>query len=144
MGTIYNDLPDHEGYAARKLGDGTMTSSWTAATAAFEAYVAKCGCGWTGGHHPSSEEGYEQALDEWAERHAQPLLERAVPASVAECIADVKAAVEQLGKVRPLAGLEALSQLDRWTEAAVARLRGGLGLSGTGVDRAVRRGRRRL
>lgn len=77
MGTIYDDLPDHEGSAARELADGTLTSSWTAATATFEAYVAKCGCGWTGGHHPATEEGYEQALDQWTEWHAQPLLERA-------------------------------------------------------------------
>lgn len=67
-----------------------------------------------------------------------------MPASVADCIANVKAAVEQLSKDRPLAGMEALNQLDRWTEAAVARLRGGPRLPGTGEDRAVRHGRRRL
>ncbi len=57
MGATYDDLDGHEGYAARRLPDGTLTSSWTAATAAFSSYVAKCECGWSGGDHAPTDEG---------------------------------------------------------------------------------------
>lgn len=39
---------EHEGYAARALPEGTLTSSWTLETDEFRGYVAACGCGWTG------------------------------------------------------------------------------------------------
>jgi hypothetical protein len=48
MGLILDDLYDHEGYAARRLPDGTLTGTWTYATREFSAYVAACGCGWHG------------------------------------------------------------------------------------------------
>ena len=44
MGSVYEDLDGHEGYALRRLPDGTMTGSWTAETAAFSSYVAACEC----------------------------------------------------------------------------------------------------
>ena len=66
MGVIREGLYDHEGYAARKLPDGTLTSTWTAATAAFTAYVASCGCGWTADReYPPTEAGEDAALDDW-------------------------------------------------------------------------------
>ncbi len=52
MGAIYDDLEGHEGFAARRLPDGTLTATWTAATASFSSYVAACGCGWKGGEDP--------------------------------------------------------------------------------------------
>lgn len=64
----------HEGYAARRLPDGSLTATWTAETAEYEAHVAVCGCGWQGGTHPPTEEGYEAAGDEWHERHWRPLV----------------------------------------------------------------------
>jgi hypothetical protein len=67
VGVVRDGLYDHEGYAARKLGDGTLTGTWTATTAAFIAYVACCECGWTAGvEHPPTQAGEDAALDEWA------------------------------------------------------------------------------
>jgi hypothetical protein len=37
--------PLHEGHAARRMPDGTLTSTWSEETAEFEAYVAVCQCG---------------------------------------------------------------------------------------------------
>jgi len=67
VGVIREGLYEHEGYAARKLGDGTLTSAWTAATATFTAYVGACECGWTATTaHPPTEAGEVAALDDWA------------------------------------------------------------------------------
>src|SRR5919108_560065 len=49
MGEILEELYDHEGYALRRLPDGTLTGTWTYATQAFTAFVAGCDCGWRGG-----------------------------------------------------------------------------------------------
>jgi Protein of unknown function (DUF2637) len=82
MGMILDDLKDHEGYAARRLPDRTLTSTWTRDTNAFDAYVAACSCGWTGRHdHPPNEHGRTTTEDEWELHHAQPLLATAVPAA---------------------------------------------------------------
>jgi len=48
MGAILDDLDDHEGYAVRRLPDGTLGSVWTHATAEFTAYLGACSCGWRG------------------------------------------------------------------------------------------------
>jgi hypothetical protein len=45
VGSIIEDLYDHEGYGARLLPDGTLTAAWSAETASFEAYLAACSCG---------------------------------------------------------------------------------------------------
>lgn len=85
MGAVYDDLEDHEGYAMRRLPDGTLTSSWALDTAAFGSYVAACECDGRGGDHAPTAAGYEDAVDEWDRRHAQPLVARAVPANVSGC-----------------------------------------------------------
>ncbi|HET9442277.1 MAG TPA: hypothetical protein VFO65_03070 [Acidimicrobiales bacterium] len=64
----------HEGYAARRLADGSLTATWTADTADFEAYVAVCACGWQGGTYSPTEEGSEAAGDEWHHAHWRPLV----------------------------------------------------------------------
>jgi hypothetical protein len=67
MGVVREGLDDHEGYAARKLPDGTLTGAWTAATAALTAYVAACECGWNADQeHPPTAAGEEGALGDWA------------------------------------------------------------------------------
>jgi hypothetical protein len=67
VGVIREGLYDHEGYAARELQDGTLTCTWTQATAAFVAYVASCECGWTADQaHPPTEAGEDAALRDWA------------------------------------------------------------------------------
>ena len=77
MGVVIEDLWDHEGYAARRLPDRTLTGTWTHATREFTAFVAACGCGWhASNHHPPTEEGEELAIAQWRAEHAQPLLER--------------------------------------------------------------------
>ncbi len=63
-------------------------------------------------------------MDEWDERHAQPLLARAVPSAVREQVREAKQSLNQLSRERPLAGLEALAELGSWVEGAIRRLRG--------------------
>jgi hypothetical protein len=77
MGTILDDLDDHEGYALRRLPDGTLTGTWTHATRQFTAYVAGCDCGWRGTRqYPPTEEGWELAVEAWENEHAEPELDR--------------------------------------------------------------------
>jgi hypothetical protein len=77
MGTILDDLYDHEGYAVRRLPDGTLTGTWTHATREFTAYVAGCDCGWRGTReYPPTEEGWELAVQAWRTEHAEPELDR--------------------------------------------------------------------
>jgi hypothetical protein len=67
VGYVREGLYDHEGYATRKLPDGTLTGTWTATTAAFVAYVARCECGWAATtEHPPTQAGADAALDDWA------------------------------------------------------------------------------
>ena len=85
MGMIFEDLEDHEGYAARRLPDGTLTSTWTRDTAAFDGYVGACCCGWNASnHHPPTEGGRTAAEDQWEVAHARPLLSAAVPARITD------------------------------------------------------------
>jgi hypothetical protein len=77
MGLLLDDLDDHEGYAARRLPDGSLTGTWTAATAAFTGYVACCGCGWHAStQHPPTQGGEEAAEEQWLAEHGQPQLAR--------------------------------------------------------------------
>jgi hypothetical protein len=77
MGSFIEDLWDHEGYAARRLPDGTLTGTWTAATDAFTAYVPACGCGWYGERaYQPTEDGEQVAIGQWEAEHATPLLDR--------------------------------------------------------------------
>ena len=75
MGVVIEDLEDHEGYAARRLLDGTLTGTWTRDQ--FDAYVGACGCGWRANlYYPPTEAGEQAALDHWYQGHASVLLER--------------------------------------------------------------------
>ena len=122
MGTVIEDLYDHEGYGARRLPDGSLTGTWSAETANFDAYVAACGCGWRGGDpHPPTEEGYESAVDEWERARARPLLAQTVPADLARRIRQVERDVAKLMKECPAAGLKALHELATWADATTAR-----------------------
>jgi hypothetical protein len=68
----------HEGYAARRLPDGSLTSSWTAETRVFTAYVAACDCGWEGtAEFPPTDEGRDAAERAWDAEHLQPLIAEA-------------------------------------------------------------------
>jgi hypothetical protein len=77
MGVVIEGLWDHEGYAARRLPDGSLTGTWTYATREFTAYLPACGCGWqVEREYPPTEDGEEAALDQWRAEHATPLLAR--------------------------------------------------------------------
>ncbi|HET6835178.1 MAG TPA: hypothetical protein VFH30_15010 [Acidimicrobiales bacterium] len=117
MGMILDDLEDHEGYAARRLPDRTLTSTWTRDTDALDAYVAACSCGWTGRHdHPPTEHGRTTAEDELELHHAQPLLVTAVPARVRELIDNLHEEVAELAGERPLAARAVAHRLAGWSE----------------------------
>jgi hypothetical protein len=117
MGIIFDDLEDHEGYAARRLPDRTLTSTLTRDTDAFGAFVAACSCGWTGRHdHPPTEHGRTTAEDEWELHHAQPLLAAALPARVRELTDNLREEVAELADHRPLAARALAHRLARWSE----------------------------
>jgi hypothetical protein len=118
MGTILDDLDDHEGYAVRRLPDGTLTGVWTHATREFTAYVAGCDCGWGGTReYPPTEEGWELAVAAWRSEHAEPELGRQAERRRGE-----------LARVLEWLGAQAERLEDPATVARVAR----------GVDRAHR------
>ena len=117
MGMIVEDLEDHEGYAARRLPDGTLTSTWTRDTAAFNAYVGACTCGWTGNdHHAPTEVGRSAAEDQWEHAHARPLLAAAVPARVTELANNLREEIAELADDRPLAARTVVRRLAAWSE----------------------------
>jgi hypothetical protein len=125
MGAVLDDLYDHEGFAARRLPDGTLTDSWTKETAKFDAYVAACDCGWRGDEdRPPSDAGHEIAIDDWERDHARPLLARTVPRRVTRMIGDLKAEIGVLAKERPAAAQQALIEVRAWTDAMMALTRG--------------------
>jgi hypothetical protein len=124
MGTTIDGLIDHEGYAARKLPDGTLTGTWTAETEAFTAYIAACSCagpdGWSEWYgsteHPPTDEGEEAALAEWEHVHARPLLDETAPACLDR---DVTALLDQLRKLateQPAGVLGELRRIERATD----------------------------
>lgn len=128
MGTILGDLYDHEGWASRRLPDGTLTGTFTAATADFRAYRPQCSCGWVGqADYSPTEGGEDEALGEWERDHARPLLARQVPADLAADLSDVRRRLTELAEERPLAALEQARQLAKWAdslgERAVGRAR---------------------
>jgi hypothetical protein len=115
MGMIFEDLEDHEVYAARRLPDGTLTSTWTRDTAAFDAYVAACTCGWNASdHHPPAEAGRTAAEDELA--HARPLLAAAVPVRITELVDNLREEVAELADDRPLAARTVAQRLITWAD----------------------------
>jgi hypothetical protein len=125
MGALLDDLYDHEGFAARRLADGTRTATWTKETAKFDAYVAACDCGWRGDEdRPPNDAGHEMAIDDWERAHARPLLARTVPARVTRMIGELRTEVGALAKERPAAAQQALRDVRAWTDAALAFARG--------------------
>jgi len=125
MGALLDDLYDHEGLAARRLADGTLTATWTKETAKFDAYVAACDCGWRGDEdRPPNDAGHEMAIDDWERSHARPLLARTVPDRVTRMIGELRTEVGALAKERPAAAQQALSEVRAWTDAMMALARG--------------------
>lgn len=122
MGTYLEDLDGHEGYGARRLPDGTLTATWAAATARFDAHVAACSCGWLGGEHGPNQDAYEAAVAEWEIDHARPLLAVTVPAEVADAVRAAEQSVAALAGERPQAARQALDDVGRWADRMQRRL----------------------
>ena len=113
MGAMYDDLEDHEGFGVARPGDG----------APGEALVAVCRCGWTGGAHPDTEDGYDELLDDWDRHHARPLLARTLPAAAADLVAEACRALGAASAERPQAVLAAAEDLARWAAELADRAR---------------------
>ncbi|HET6835351.1 MAG TPA: hypothetical protein VFH30_15910 [Acidimicrobiales bacterium] len=117
MGMLFEDLEDHEGYAARRLPDDTPTSTWIWDSATFDAYVGACTCGWTGtDQHPPTEAGSTAAEHQWRLAHARPLLAAAVPARVTELVDNLREEMAELADDRPLAARTVALRLTAWSE----------------------------
>lgn len=128
MGTTIEDLYDHEGYAARKLPDGTLTSTWTADTNEFLAFVSACSCGgpghwseWYGStEYPPTDEGEEAAIEEWERTHARPLLGSTPPVGLDDEVSEMLGRLRTLAEERPTGVLPALRRIERGTDDLLA------------------------
>lgn len=128
MGTTIADLYEHEGYAARKLPDGTLTSTW-ADTGEFVAFVPACACAgsdsrwdsWYGStEYPPTDDGEEAALDEWERVHARPLLGDREPAGLDDEVTVLLDRLRLLAMERPVGMLAVLRRIERTTDEVLA------------------------
>ncbi len=118
MGAVHDDLPDHEGYAVRPRPDPTLTTASPDHTARSMGWVAACSCGWRDRRAYSADEsGYQAAVDRWDSHHAAPMLERTVPADVADLVEHTRRAVARLAETRPRAASALLDSIDQWSAA---------------------------
>jgi hypothetical protein len=77
-GPYAEQVEDHEGHAARKLDDGTVTTEWTEETSTLRAFIAACSCGWHAeAEQPATEAGKEAAEAQWNAEHLSPLIDAA-------------------------------------------------------------------
>jgi hypothetical protein len=77
-GPYAEQVEEHEGQAARKLTDGTVSTVWSDETSTLSAFVAACTCGWRAeGEHPATEAGKEAAEAQWNTEHLSPLIDAA-------------------------------------------------------------------
>jgi hypothetical protein len=114
---IVENLEDHEGYAARRLPDDTLTSTWTRDTAAFDANSGACTCGWTSTDQQQPTEAGRTPADEKSEHaHARALLAAAVPTRISELIDNPRGAAAELADHRPLAAQAAAQRLTAVSE----------------------------
>ncbi len=132
MGTTLDDLYEHEGYAARKLPDGTLTGTWSAATKEFLAFVPACSCSRRGGslddyenwygstEYPPTEAGEEAAIDEWERIHARPLLGSTLPVGLDDEVTELLHRLRTLAEQRPTAVLPTLRRIERATDDLLA------------------------
>jgi hypothetical protein len=120
MGRIYEDLEQHEGYVARyaATNPGAPQEASGGAT-----HVPVCTCGWRGDAHPANDDGYDAALDEWDDRHAQPLLAVTPPFELRQQAAELRRELASLVAERPAAALAAAEELQRQADAVAARAR---------------------
>jgi hypothetical protein len=65
---------EHEGFAAHVLQGGRVFIGWSEETEGFIAYVAACECGWRGDLYDPTDDGAQDALEEWTREHMLPLI----------------------------------------------------------------------
>jgi hypothetical protein len=74
-GPYAQQVDDHEGHAARRLVDGTVSVAWTEETSSLRGFVGACSCGWRAEvEHPATEAGREAAEEQWNTEHLGPLI----------------------------------------------------------------------
>lgn len=109
------DIPDHEGFAAPVLPDGTLAASASAFTKSFIGYQASCTCGWVDRRRfPATPEGAKEAEYRWWSRHTPPLLAAAPPGWLVTKSNLLCEQIVKLAAERPLAALTLLSQVESW------------------------------
>lgn len=135
MGRYRGRLGVHEGFAAGKLGDGTLVDTrskgWdTGGVGVVIAYVAACstpdtvgGPHWFGpDEHPPTDHREKAALDEWQHLHARHLLVTAV-APTQSIARDVTAMLDRLETLvieSPIAMLGELQRVRQRTDTLLA------------------------
>lgn len=123
MGKFIDNMYEHEGYAARRLPDGTLTGQ-VLDYSEITGHVAACDCGggwndpqWYGStEYPSTEEGEQAALEEWERVHARPLLVSRVPDGLDDDVAAMLDRLRLLAVERPVGVLGALRRIERGTD----------------------------
>jgi hypothetical protein len=116
MGRYLDDLPGHEGWAGRRLADGTLTSQFLR-EGEFLGHRPCCSCGWIGAEEsPPTEEGEEEALAKWEAEHAGPLAILTVPAALEELYQKLTSELLEVAEDRPLAALAQLRRLREWCD----------------------------
>jgi hypothetical protein len=77
-GPYAEQVEQHEGHAASKFSDGTMSPDPAATASPLAAYLAACSCGWQGAvEHAATEQGEEAAEAQWKAEHLGPLIDAA-------------------------------------------------------------------
>ena len=98
MGALYDDLNGHEGYAARRLPDGTLTATWSPA------------------HRRATRRPSTSGKDAMLSRYRPDGAEE-------DMIGEVGLAVSKLALDRPAVRTRVLDELATWVAATVERSR---------------------
>jgi hypothetical protein len=131
MGTLIEDLDDHEGYVLWRLADGALTAAWTSENRRkLTAYVADCECGWRSNReHPATEHGEDAAREEWVREHAVPELARQAERRREQLASMLGWLNQQQGRLKDPDDLRRVSDGLAWASELTERLERDLGRS---------------
>jgi len=116
MGRYLDDLPGHEGWAGRRLADGTLTSQFLV-EGEFLGHRPCCSCGWIGAEEfPPTDQGEQDALSSWEAEHSGPLAALTIPAPLEHLQRELTSGLLEVAEDRPLAALAQLRQLREWCD----------------------------
>ena len=138
----------HQGFAVRKLRDGSIVESATVDVPEFESYVAACtfaatpeGIHWYGlTEFPPTEQGEKAAIDEWENLHARHLLTATQRTRVSAEITAVLQWLDALTVESPVAMLSELARVSQHTSeltAIAVRHARNLGMGWHAIARAL-------